>query len=254
MDITLGSISNPKIVYEIPVYILFTVLATFIVAILTQVLSHFFANRRDKKKEFMQKYQDLYSNTLAPLSNYMYIKTNPMKGHDVHEAVEENDLLEITLIKLKENIKHASPALLKVHERYFGHGYKSDGLGGGKERDKHALVYFLLEDMLRTSKWTGIFSRSDRQRLKQSKYYYGLSAITLHFFNMKFAELVLQMEYRGEARKKVKYRGLGKELLTLDHVKMKKQLLKHLSSANVNEDKVYRDIIEKLSYKRGTST
>lgn len=80
----------------------------------------------------------------------MDIKTNPRKFHDVHHNVEENDLLEVSLGKIKENIKFASPTGLKIYEALQMHEYYEDGKGGyGEDIKKHIIIYFLLDDLTR---------------------------------------------------------------------------------------------------------
>ncbi|WP_061808748.1 hypothetical protein [Rossellomorea vietnamensis] len=244
---SLSSINKPVILYEIPIYIIFTVLGTFLAAILAQIISHYLTNKREKKKEFMQKYQDLYVNIIAPISTYMHIKTNPRKLHDVHHNVIEGDLLEIALSELKEKIKYASPTVLKVYEGLIGYEYYEDGWGSRAEIDKHAIVYFLLDDIIRTSKRTGVFSRSDRKRLIQLKYYYGLFACALSFFEMREAEVIIQMENFSGVRKKVKYKELRKELLSFDRNSMKKHLIKHLKLVQSSNKDMYSSYIEELS-------
>ncbi|EWG12731.1 hypothetical protein [Cytobacillus firmus] len=242
----LATVTNPTITYEIPIYIVYTILGTLIAAIIAQFLSHYLSGRRDRKKDFMQKYQDLYSNTVAPISNYMAIKTNPRKLHDVHHNVVEEDLLEITINNLKENIKYASPVCLQIYERYFGYGYYEDGWGINEDSDKHSLVYFLLDDMIRTSRCTGVFSRSDRNRLKKLKYYYGVCAMALNFFDMVTTEQILSLEnFYGV--KKIKYRNLGRDLISLDRNNMANHLLKHISTLkNIDKEEIYSNIIEPL--------
>lgn len=187
----------------------------------------------------MQKYQDFYSNTIAPISNYMAIKTNPRKMHDVHPAVVESDLLEIAIGKLQENLKHASPTLLKAYERYFGYGYFEDGWGCKEESEKHILIYFLLEDLIRSSKRNGIFSNTDRVRLKKLKYYYSLCAMALNFFEMEETEQILCIENFYQV-KSIKYINHRKALLYLDRDKMVDHLLQHLSSLKVSEKKKFK--------------
>lgn len=222
-----------------------TLLVTLIVAILAQTLSHFLTTLRDRKSYFMQRNQNLYSSVIVFLSNYMAIKTNPMKNHDVHDNVVESDLLEITIRKLDENINYASPSLLRVYERFIGYGYFEHGRGSSVEVDKHALIYFLLEDLIRFSKWTGIYNRADRKRLKQQKYYYGVCAISLCLFDMKQTETILQMEsWTGKHR--TSFPSLREELFTLDNVLMKKRLLKHLKPAKDSNNEMYSGIIDEL--------
>ncbi|AZU64479.1 hypothetical protein CHR53_26425 [Neobacillus mesonae] len=238
-------VNKPTITYDIPIYVVFTILATLIAAMGAQIVSHFFSVRRDIRKEFMQKYQDLFSGSIAPISNYMAIKTNPRKLHDVHYNVVESDLLEIAIIKLQENIKYASPTLLRVYERYFGYGYHEDGWGSSEEGDKHALIYFLLDDLIRSSKRVSVFSKMDRRRLKIIRYYYGVCAMALNFFEMDDSEQILQMEYFYKT-KKVKYKNLNKVLYSLDRSKMAKHLLKHVSVLKKSDKGNFKEIIDTL--------
>lgn len=239
--------NKPILVYEIPIYIVFTILATVLAAIIAQICSHRLSVIRDNKKEFMEKYQELYTNILVPISNYMTIKTNPRKLHDVHHNVDENDLLEITINNLKENIKYASPTLLVIYERYIGYEYYDDGWGTREETDKHALVYFLLDDLLRGSKKTKVFSKTDRTRLKYLKYYYGLCAMALSFFEMDDTEIILTMENFSGTKRKIKYLNFKKTLITLDIYKMANHLLKHLNKVNDPEKGMYKDLVAHLS-------
>ncbi|AYV74483.1 hypothetical protein M1D49_09010 [Bacillus sp. PK3-056] len=243
-------LDKPEIVYQIPISIFITVIVTIVTAIVAQFLSHFLTARRDKKKEFMQKYQDLYSSILAPLSNYMSIRTNPRRLHDVHHNVVVSDLLDITINRYKENLKYSSPVLLKVYERYYGYGYYEDGWGSKEEADKHALVYFLLDDLLRSSKWTGIFSRADRARLKYLKYYYGICSMALTFFDMSDTELILGMENFSGVWKKIRYQDYGNALLVLDRKKFKKGILRHLNYVKKSEKDVYKNIYEDLKKRK----
>ncbi|MBM7599923.1 hypothetical protein JOC34_002314 [Virgibacillus halotolerans] len=225
--------------------LLTTLLVTLIVAILAQLLSHFLTTIRDRKSYFMQRNQNLYSNVMVFMSNYMAIKTNPKKNHDVHDNIVENDLLEITIEKLNENIKYSSLDLLRIYERFIGYGYFELGRGDSEEADKHTLVYFLIEDLIKYSKWTRIYSRSDRKRLKQQKYYYGLCAISLYFFEMEQAETILQME-NWTGKHKTKFPSLREELLTLDTNMMTKSLLEHLTPVDDANNRMYSGIIDEL--------
>lgn len=194
----------------------------------------------------MQKYQDLYSEALPSISNYIAIKTNPRKYHDVHFNVVEGDLLELSVIKLTDNIKYASPTLLKIYERYYGYGYYEDGYGVSDEAEKHALIYFLLDDLLISSNYTKIFRSQERRRLKQIKYYYGLASISLNFYGMDQTELILQMENFSGSKKRIFYPSLNKELITLNRKKMVKSLKKHLLKSGENSKEIYTEIINEL--------
>lgn len=98
-------IEKLNIDYNLPIYVLLMIAATILAAIIGQILgqflSHILSNRRTKRKYFMQIYQELYSEIIASLSNYIAIKTNPRKYHDVHEGVIEDDLLELSIKKTR---------------------------------------------------------------------------------------------------------------------------------------------------------
>ncbi|MDY0406593.1 hypothetical protein P5G51_015580 [Virgibacillus sp. 179-BFC.A HS] len=190
----------------------------------------------------MQKYQDLYSQVIIYASNYMLIKLNPRKNHDVHEAVVENDLLEITINNLTENIRYASPRLLKVYERYVSYDYASDGIGNNKESEKHALIYFLIDDILRASKWTRVYSRNDRRELKKFRYYFGLYASALNYFENEYVETIIQME--NWISVKVKYKKFEDVLLSRDINKMRIIVSSHLNKGK--KHKMFSTLLEKI--------
>ncbi|MGE6260888.1 hypothetical protein ACQKCU_23930 [Heyndrickxia sporothermodurans] len=222
-------------------------LSAFIGAVIAQLLSHYFAVKRDKKKDFMQKYQDLYSKSLVYLSNYMAIKTNPRKYHDVHHNVVEGDLLDIAIEELKDNIKHASPVLLKVYERYIGYGYYEDGWGSKEEAEKHVLAYFLLDDLIQSSKGTGMFRKSDRDRLKYLRFYFGLCAMSLIFFDMSETEQIIYMENFSGVQYKIRYKSFKRELLSLNRLRMANQLLKHIYNVKLSYIDEYKELIIELN-------
>lgn len=239
-------IANPTITYEIPIYVFLTIIATLVAAIIAQFISHWFTIKREKKKDFMQKYQDIYASSISPLSNYMDIKTNPRRLHDLHYHVSEDELINIAIRNLIENIKHSSPTLLRVYSRYCGYEYYEDGFGTKEEADKHALIYFLLEDLISSSRWTGTFSRTDRNRLKKLKYYYGIATLALQYFDMSDTVQILVMENFSGVRKKIRLRNFSRVILDNDYYKGRKLLLNHLNSVKESEKDMYKDLVDTL--------
>jgi hypothetical protein len=195
----------------------------------------------------MKKYEELYADLIAPISNYMAIKLNPRKYHDVHHGVEESDILDSVIEKIKSNIKYASPSLLSVYERYFGYSYYDDGWGSRKEVDQHALVYFLLDDIIRDSRWIGIFRKVDRKRLEKLKYHYGLAACALNLFEDAQAEIIIRMENFSGVKRKIKLRSFSKMLLELNSSKMVIRLIGHLNYVNDSEREMYEEYYDVLN-------
>lgn len=221
--------NTPRIIYDIPVYILFTILATVLAAVIGQIISHQYAIKRDKTKDLMQKYQEFYMHIVPSTSIYMAIKTNPRKQHDVHEAVIESDLLEKPILDLESNIKYTSPALMEVYERYMGYGFYSNGYGPRGETDKHALVYFMYDDLIESNKSTNLYNKKSLKKLERLKYYYGITAMALNFFEMEDVEAILQMENFLGLRKEIRYKRFNEELLSLNNRAMALRLLEHLN-------------------------
>jgi Txe/YoeB family toxin of Txe-Axe toxin-antitoxin module len=238
--------NDQLMVYGIPVYVIMTISATLLAAFIAQILSHFFTIRRERSKDFMQKYQELYSAILVPASIYMFIKTNPRKIHDVHPHVKECELLENIINKIIEEIKFASSPMIQVYERLQGYKYFEDGWGSRMEIEKHALIYLLLDDIQKNSKFTGAFNKEDKKRLKEQKYYYGICTAALHFFDMDDTEQILQLENFSGLKKKLKIINFKSELLSHNRLKLSKILMRHIGSVNNQDRKFYEHLLERL--------
>lgn len=231
----------PRIIYDIPIYILFTILATIIATVIGQIISHQYAKKRDRTKDLMQKYQEFYMHIIPSTSIYMAIKTNPKKQHDVHEAVIESDLLDKPIMDLESNIKYTSTDLMEVYERYMGYGFYSDGYGSRGETDKHALVYFMYDDLIQSNKTTNLYNKKSLVKLERLKYYYGISAMALYFFKMEDVEAILQMENFYEFKKDIRYKCFHEELLSLNPKSMALRLLEHLNYLKNTDRELFRE-------------
>ncbi|PAF22758.1 hypothetical protein CHH49_04005 [Terribacillus saccharophilus] len=214
-------------------------------ALLSQYLSHYLSRRREKRNEFMLRYQELYSKVIAPLSIYISIKTNPRRLHDVHYHVKESDLLDKSLSTIEDNLKHVSPSLLKVYERYYGYIFFEDGWGSSQEADKHAVIYFLFDDLLRKSRFVGVFNRRDREKLKYLRYHYGILTMCLYYWDIEESAVILSMENFSGVKKRIRYKKFHTVLSINGHNKTGKCILKHLSYAK-NDEEVYEKYVSQL--------
>lgn len=105
-----------------------------------------------------------------------------------------------------------------------------------------------MEDIIKFSRFTGVFSLSDRRRLKKIQFQYGIAAMSLDFFDMEDAESILiSHEFWGVKKVKIlvnkKYNGT---LLKRDNRIMAKHLLNYLNHLNSEGKEALAEIISHL--------
>lgn len=141
-SIGVGIFMDCAIQFGIFEYILLSLFIAITTGIVIRLVDDILIRNREKSKIFMEKYKELYSSVITYLSQYIYIKTNFQKSHDLHSNVIESDLLEYSFTKIEKNVQHFSPTLLKVYERYLGSKYYSTGKGINQKVQKHLIAFF----------------------------------------------------------------------------------------------------------------
>lgn len=220
-----------------------TASVALIAAVLAQFLSHILTNNREIRKDFMDKYQSFYVDLINYLYIFMHIQTNPRANHDLHENVIPEDLIEKAFDKVVNNIKYASPETLQVYKDFLGTEYYSNGIGISKDIEKLRVLYFVLDDILKSSRNKKIFSKKDRRSLRILKYDYAVYTIAKFVLEGEAKEFMSLRSFYGGDESKT--RNLNKALLDFDINKFNKILLKHIEG--IGEKEVYEKYIKKIN-------
>lgn len=135
------------------------------------------------------------------------------------------DPLEIAFNFIEEHIEYASPNLLNTYEQYLGTQYQNN-LKHKLNEDlfKHLICYYLIDDMLKNSRFTNIYSLSNRKYLKKSKYSLGIYCIAKIIYDKETAQDMIVKAWSSDLNK-----NLNKYIRDLENSKLNKKRKKKLT-------------------------
>src|SRR5699024_12246892 len=99
----------------------------------------------------------------------------------------------------------------------------------------------MIRDLIKTSKRMSIYKSEDKRKLKRLKYYYGLCAIALEYFEMEDVERILLIE--GFFGAKIKYDDFDEVMLSLQHEKSRNIILNHINSLDTKNKQNFDDLL-----------
>lgn len=203
------------------------------VALITTLFAHLFTISIERKKHFLNLHKALYSKAFPYLTNYL--RNTVRYSYNDSEIVVTTDPLDIAFDYIEEHIEYASPNLLNTYEQYLGTQYQNklkDRLN--EDLFKHLICYYLMDDMLKKSRFTNIYSLSNRKYLKKSKYSLGIYCIAMIIDNKETAQDMIAKAWSTDLNK-----NLNKYVRNLDNLKLNEKRKKKLAELNKVYSRIY---------------
>lgn len=157
-------------------------------ALTAQIVSHFFAQKRENEKNVREIYQKLFAPIILDVIAYFDIATHFRKGHDIKENVDEKTVLSKINRHIENNLMYASPNLIKKFHSVKKNEYLEDFSDGlSKEKDLE-LCLAIIEELYEHTKKMKLFDREFKIELENYKVLYLIWIASLNWFsNWKYS-------------------------------------------------------------------
>lgn len=154
-----------------------TASATFVAAVIAQIISHWLTRKRENHKYHKELYQKLYAPILFELYVYFDIRTAFRRSHDIKDGLEASVIKNNIIKHISDNLMYGTPQVISAFHKVRYLDYHEDFKGNRQSIAEIELFWKTLDQLARLNKKTKLFDSFNKNTLLKYNLYYLLWAI-----------------------------------------------------------------------------
>ncbi|ABS75022.1 hypothetical protein F0M21_13680 [Bacillus velezensis] len=225
-----------------------TLLGGFVGACVAQFFSHRLTLKRERKNSERVVYNELFAPILLEIYMYYDYQTAFRKDHFKGEVIQiwekENQLDKIN-DHIGNNLKFASPKIIRAYNAVLRYEAMEDIAGIGKDQEQLALIEELLNELLRISPFD---NESKKELSKYRTYYFLFRMLTSYFHSIEDAKTILTNDFYFQ-NSKLSSNRIYNRLLSNTNLRYKKRYVQTLFRYKNEEDYFIKVLAQKKDRK-----